>query len=318
MDGIGLVFAGGGGKGAYQIGVWKALVEMDVAQNITAVSGTSVGALNAALFAHGNYEVAEEIYRNIKHSQILTLTKTDLIRISTELLLKQNSRTTIFGDKNSSIFSREGMIEIINEYINLNKLSCSAIKCIATCHDVFKARPKYFNLNGQNETKITNILLASSALPVIFEPVQIDGVTYYDGGMSDNVPVLPIYELGYKTIIVVHLDRGSYIDKRLFPGTTLIQIVPKESQGDFITGTLDFSKEGAIARMVQGYENTIEIFSHLQNLNETGNKLSEVLEFIKNDNKSTALEVSGLISEINVLKKEISKIISQGDSKWKK
>ena len=52
---IGLVLAGGGGKGAYHIGAWKALKQFEVDKNIGSISGTSVGALNAVLFALGNY-----------------------------------------------------------------------------------------------------------------------------------------------------------------------------------------------------------------------------------------------------------------------
>ena len=48
---LGLVLSGGGAKGAYEVGVWQALEEAGIASNITAISGTSVGAINAALFA---------------------------------------------------------------------------------------------------------------------------------------------------------------------------------------------------------------------------------------------------------------------------
>lgn len=48
---LGLVFAGGGGKGAYQIGVWKALIEKGLDKYVTCISGTSIGGLNSALFA---------------------------------------------------------------------------------------------------------------------------------------------------------------------------------------------------------------------------------------------------------------------------
>ena len=60
MESLGLVFSGGGGKGSYEIGVWKYLHEIGLDKNITAVSGTSVGALNAALFVGSSYEKAEE------------------------------------------------------------------------------------------------------------------------------------------------------------------------------------------------------------------------------------------------------------------
>lgn len=71
MKNLGLVFAGGGGKGAYEIGVWKYLHETGMDKYFKAVSGTSVGALNAALFASGSFEKAEEVWSNIKKEDIL-------------------------------------------------------------------------------------------------------------------------------------------------------------------------------------------------------------------------------------------------------
>lgn len=66
MNQIGLVLAGGGGKGAYQIGVWRYLKEKGLDQYVGGVSGTSVGALNAVLFAAGDIFAAEK-YGKILH-----------------------------------------------------------------------------------------------------------------------------------------------------------------------------------------------------------------------------------------------------------
>ncbi|MFP4698550.1 MAG: patatin-like phospholipase family protein [Eubacteriales bacterium] len=62
---IGLVFCGGGGKGSYQIGVWKALEEYGVSKNISGVSGTSVGTLNAALFIQSDVYMAQDVWLDI-------------------------------------------------------------------------------------------------------------------------------------------------------------------------------------------------------------------------------------------------------------
>lgn len=51
---FGLVLAGGGTKGAYEVGVWKALKELNI--SITAIAGTSIGALNAALILQDDFE----------------------------------------------------------------------------------------------------------------------------------------------------------------------------------------------------------------------------------------------------------------------
>lgn len=61
----GLVLAGGGGKGAFEIGVWKYLRERGLDSMVGGISGTSVGALNGLLFLNGSYELAEEIWSQI-------------------------------------------------------------------------------------------------------------------------------------------------------------------------------------------------------------------------------------------------------------
>ena len=71
MEKLGLVLAGGGGKGAYEIGVWQALRDLGLEPSVAAVSGTSVGALNAALFATGDLERARTVWRDLSPAHIL-------------------------------------------------------------------------------------------------------------------------------------------------------------------------------------------------------------------------------------------------------
>lgn len=67
----GLVLEGGGAKGAYQIGAWKALKEAGI--RIKGIAGTSVGALNGALICMGDLEKAESLWENISYSQIMSV-----------------------------------------------------------------------------------------------------------------------------------------------------------------------------------------------------------------------------------------------------
>ncbi len=73
MSKLGLVFSGGGGKGAYQIGVWRALQEFGLAEKVRVVAGTSVGALNALLFVQQNYALAEHLWFPIRPEDILNI-----------------------------------------------------------------------------------------------------------------------------------------------------------------------------------------------------------------------------------------------------
>ncbi|WP_107925793.1 patatin-like phospholipase family protein [Brachyspira hampsonii] len=78
---IALVLDGGGAKGAYHIGVFKALKELDIIKYITAISGASVGALNACLFPiyNLNSQIVENIWINEVEDKILTLNPNKVI-----------------------------------------------------------------------------------------------------------------------------------------------------------------------------------------------------------------------------------------------
>ncbi len=262
MSKLGLVLAGGGGKGAYQFGVWKALNEYGVANNFAAISGTSIGGLNAALFVQGSLELCEEVWRNISHEKVFTVDKRKLAEVVSESILtgigiSKSLLLNLIASSNG-IFTREGLLDIIDEYIDLSLIANSNVKLYATCCEIRKnitdpLTPTYFQMNNQSSNKIKKVLLATSALPVIFKPEIIEGRKYIDGGVVDNVPVKPLYEDGCDVILVVHLDRSSTVKHDDFPNCTILEISLTENQGGLIDGILDFSPEGASRRIEQGY-----------------------------------------------------------------
>lgn len=67
---IGLVLSGGGARGAYQIGVWKALEKLNIKCDI--VTGTSIGTVNAALYNQQSLEVAEEMWKKINFQTVFS------------------------------------------------------------------------------------------------------------------------------------------------------------------------------------------------------------------------------------------------------
>jgi NTE family protein len=69
----GLVLAGGGTKGAYEVGVWKAIKELKL--NVTAITGASIGALNAALILQDDLDKMIELYKTIEIDNILKLNR---------------------------------------------------------------------------------------------------------------------------------------------------------------------------------------------------------------------------------------------------
>ncbi|SCC52679.1 patatin-like phospholipase family protein [Bacillus wiedmannii] len=289
MTEVGLVLAGGGGKGAYHIGVWKAFNEYGISDNICAVSGTSVGALNAALFSQGDYRTAEAIWSNIEPNQILSIDTTQYISkvIGSNYLANSITNPLIKLAKKVSktgVFSRSGMLEIINQYMNINYISKSIIPCYATCCKIPSLKETYFSLKGESEKNIISILLATSALPLVFEPEEINGDFYVDGGIKDNIPIEPLYKTGYRNIIVVHCNPDELFSYDSYPDANIIEIVPSQSIGKFVNGTLDFTRQGSLYRMKQGYEDAIRILQPIYKMGKWNqHRQKTISKFIKDE-----------------------------------
>lgn len=240
----GLVLAGGGGKGAYQVGAFRALRERGIDNYITAVSGVSVGALNLVLFAYNDQKMAEDVWRNISPKQFLS--------VDPELI-----------DFKEGLMSRDGLTEILDNYIDMELIRKNertlyvALTQVDASGNAQSGLARYFSLNYQGDGRIRKLLLASSALPIIYEPVEIDGKLYKDGGLKDNLPIAPLYAEGIRHFIVIGLSPKTNINYDRFPGAEFVLIKPGEHIGGFWDGTLDFSPEGARIRMDIGYMDAI-------------------------------------------------------------
>lgn len=309
MKKVGLVLTGGGGKGAYQIGVWKAFKEYGMDAYITAVSGTSVGALNGALFLLGDLERAEDVWKNISPDKILSLSPEHLAGRLLPSKLVNYLRTELLG---KGWFSRDGLLEILDKEVDLLSVSQSRIPCYTTCVNCDSGEVVYFQLNGHSMEHIKSVLLASSAIPKIFDPVEINGEMYSDGGIpflskADNIPVLPLYEAGCDVIFVVHLNRTNIIDHHLFPNAQIVEIMPKEDQGGVFDGTLDFTREGSERRIKQGYEDTKRILKPITEMMVVQAKLTDGLVNLKKTEELFQQQRQEKLDEREQLKNELLK-----------
>ena len=236
---IGLVLAGGGARGAYQIGVWKALIELGIDKYIKVVSGTSIGAMNAMLFLHGDYNTAEEIWCNITKEQILPVDEKELTLKG--ILFFLGAKNMGFVKKylpnlvKGGTISRDGLDEILKK-VDFNKIKTSEVTGYAACTEIPEIKPKYFNINKHTTEEIKDILY---------------------GGIVDNVPVQPVYGEGCDIIIVVQLTYDSKVDRSLYPNTKIIEITYEEGTGGDLMGLLDFDINVVKKRMAMGYKDTI-------------------------------------------------------------
>lgn len=287
---VGLVFAGGGGKGAYHIGVWKALREYGIERNIQAISGTSVGGLNAALFVQGDFRLAERTWLTISPEKILSVRSASLIESLQKVGIDVNSSIYKYANaiQGYGMFSRHGMVKLIKESLNLEAVSHSSIPLYVTCCQIGRLKPQYLKLNTVADKKIESLLLATSAIPGVFPPEKIDGKYFYDGGIpvvGDNIPIEPLYREGCNLIIVVPLNRSDIIGKERFPGVNIVEILPQEDQGNLFSGTLQFTASGAKRRIQQGYQDTIEILKPVLKGFISDVKLTQTAERILKDHQ---------------------------------
>ena len=226
---IGLVLPGGGARGAYQVGVLKAMSEMlpRRAKNpFSVVSGTSAGAINAVVIAsraqlfHVGVAEMENVWRNFRSHHVFKCDSWTLMRNSARWLLAL--LTGRMGDENPlSLLDNEPLRNMLRKRINfaaINKaLDRGHVDAVAvTAAGYTSAQSVSFyqgaeNLgswqrvrrNGRPAELNLDHLMASIAVPIVFPPVIIGREYFGDGAMRQATPLSPAVHLGVDRIMVI-------------------------------------------------------------------------------------------------------------------
>lgn len=276
---VGLVLAGGGGKGAYQLGVWKALKQFGIDKYIKIFSGTSVGAINAVLFAQNDLRKAEAMWNEVDMETLIPLNKMELIKKGIQLAigakgLKYIKKYNMGRVIENGDVSTDGFMKFLDKYIDINKIKARGVTCYASCTEMPDFNVKYFKINNYEDSVAKNIILGSASLPLIYKSSVIDGKRYLDGGMVDNVPIKPVYDAGCDIIIVVPLSKSVHIDKKKFPNAIIIEISPTKLNEGVIDGVLNLDLEAKRKRINAGYLDAINALGsvlYLKNFNRINN-----------------------------------------------
>ncbi len=256
----GLVLSGGGGKGSYQIGVLKALMEKNLLSDVGAVSGVSIGAVNGVLFAMGNVDTMYKVWDDIDMDVVFSF---DL-----NLAIEQGY-----------LFSRDEMDRLMDKYMDFQAISESPLDLFCGVCRVEEEQyyPEYMQLNAKSPEEIKQILMASTAMPVVYEPVLINGKNYRDGGIKDNEPIRPLYDLGIRKFIVIGLNSQKIFNAAKYPDAEFIVIYPSHDLGDLINGTLNFEDSAKEFRSSLGYKDGLRAVRTKFEKNETYIRLEEQL-----------------------------------------
>ena len=247
----GLVLEGGGAKGSYHIGAIKALYENGY--TFDGVTGTSIGAINAALVAQGDIELCYELWSQALTSKIIDVDDAEvdnLLKMQIKLSTVRYFFNLIAKALREKGISTKQIERLMQEYIDEDKIRASSMDfglVTVSLSDYF--RPLELFKEEIPSGMMHDYILASAYYPA-FQGKKIGGKRYIDGGLYDNLPINPLIRRGYKEIIAVRTKRSMSIIKKPIDNTVKIDYIqPSESLG----GTLVFSNERIMKNINLGY-----------------------------------------------------------------
>ncbi len=202
---VGVVLSGGGAKGAYEAGALQAIVKK--AGNIQVMTGSSIGAINAAIFAceyqrSGDMVKAAELVRKT-WLELDDVFEISILRIIGQAILSQIYTGSPFNFPslvdNSKIKAK--LRELIPPAMKISDIDCLDLAINATS----LSSGKTVSFTRDNDAYLLEAVLASSAIPLILASQFIKEDYYVDGGVFNNTPLRDALAAGASEIIVVEL-----------------------------------------------------------------------------------------------------------------
>lgn len=243
----GLVFDGGGARGAYQIGAWKALEEAGV--SIAAVAGTSVGALNGALVCMGDVQKAEKIWKKIRFSRVMDVDDQLMEQLFDRELPFRTAVREVWNHLAAGGVDITPLRNLIHEAVDEEKIRSSGKELCILTFSLTDRKELDLSIEDIEEGQLEDFLLASAYL-LGFKNEPLHGKTYLDGGIINNVPTNSLLERGYENIIRVRIYGPGRTPRAVVPATGCeYEIAPRVSLGNI----LEFSPRRSRQNLKIGY-----------------------------------------------------------------
>ncbi|MGI6732115.1 MAG: patatin-like phospholipase family protein [Anaerovoracaceae bacterium] len=230
-----LVLGGGGSRGAYEVGVWQGLRELGI--KIDLVTGTSVGAINGAFVAQDAFDLAVALWKEVETSMVFDMEIKDIITNSGIGTTKLKALLDKFLDEGAIRRSPIGFGLVTVEFPSMD--------------------PLFLMIDQIPEKKLSDYILASSALFPALKVHEIGEKKYVDGGFSDNLPVGMAIDHGATHVIAVDLDVVGFINKDTFLGAEHLKIIRCPWN---LGNMLIFNKTNSKKIMRLGYLDTMKAY----------------------------------------------------------
>ncbi|MDR1069401.1 MAG: patatin-like phospholipase family protein [Gracilibacteraceae bacterium] len=248
MPPLALALEGGGARGAYHLGAYKALRELGL--EFECVAGTSIGAINGAAIAQGDWEILYDLWWNITPSQILDIEDDRFSELRQLRFSPEN--TAYFMQKAGEILMGAGidtsaLRKIIHQFIDEEKLRRSPTGFGLVTFSLSDMKALELFVEDIPAGQLVDYLLASARLPG-FRPEKLDGKYFLDGGFYDNLPIRLLESKGYRDIVAIRTKAPGRV--RGASGESQVKtILSPENTGML----LDFDQDAARYCMRLGY-----------------------------------------------------------------
>lgn len=291
---VGIAFSGGGLRGAYQVGAYKAFVDLN--KRIDGFVGTSIGAFNACMLASGKFHELDEFWSNIDAGNILGFSpklvdsvnkdKIDVIEIVKNIKDIISNR----GIKTSGLKSKLREFEL-NKYLYKSNKDFGLITVRAN-----DFKPVYVYKKDIPKNRLNDYILASCYLPVFKLEKIIDNKYYIDGGFYDNIPIDMLLNLGYDKIYVIDLEAIGL--KRPIKDRSKVTIIKPSRK---LYNILDFKKSDIDEMIKLGYYDTLRVLKDFDGRKYIFKKRSNwyYKYLIKSVDKNLVVSMSKLFSTKN-------------------
>ena len=256
----GLALEGGGARGAYHIGAVKALIE--AGYEFDGFVGTSIGAVNAAILAQGDFEKALELWQSISLDRLFDEEEQRLLRMLIKKTLKidkelpsdvRKALSKIIGGRG---INTEKISSFLRQYIDEDVIRASSKDFGLVTVSLSERKPYELMLEDIPHGKLVDYIMASSTLPG-FRVTTIDDRKFVDGGFYNNCPANLLINRGYDEIIAIRISITGIVPRGSLDGENIKIIERRGSLGNI----LHFSPENSETNIKLGYYDGLR-FAH--------------------------------------------------------
>lgn len=273
---IGLVFSGGFAKGAYEIGFCKAIMEYTKMDNIKAVSGASIGAINAYGFINNKFEYLCKVWKSLE------------FRSAKEFFVKSDKRKVIY--------------DYITD-MQLDEIKKSEAACYINYIKVPNITLCYKNVNNESSEIQNDFLKASISVPGLYNPILVKEDYYVDGAFLDNTPISPLANENLDLIFVLRFDHASEEYHDLNTNAAIIEIVFEDDKK--LKDYFYFNSSLTNRLIEQGYKKSKDILEVVFKYGENIEYIKSIAKIYNQESRKNLIPKSGeeLVNKMNKLRK---------------